>query len=117
MTKIICNPRNDATLAYYATDGKRTYWLFDSENKAEYRHIFSKGVSLDKLSDCHSTKNKDVNRLIQRILSFVKYIEDENEIVLTRKRRNRADKINRRKFFYNRAAYQRTAYRLIQEAI
>lgn len=103
-TKIICKKVNFDTQAFYAVVDGKEYFLFEQAYKSSVREFFKYGYYLTDSLDYSKLNNEAVMRTLNKIPSYIKYIENEFGIACYEKTKRKQEKINK-KFKVKRINY------------
>ncbi len=92
MKKIICKVPEKGTHAFYYIDGNKEYYLFSQDFRQSIKEIFAIGVNINELKNITS-KSHAVNRTLDKLPAYIKYIENEYGIEILNKTKNKNKKI------------------------
>lgn len=89
MTKpwIYCKmPKNEEKLAFYLEFNGEKYFLFNQNRTDKVEAFFRNGVTLDRAIDMSASRNDfNLQKVMSKLLSYIKYIEKEYEIAVLRR--------------------------------
>ena len=79
-------------LNFFVQVNNEIHYLFSQNFTEESYDFFKNGVTLDRCLDCSSAKrNKSILKIIEKIPSHIRYIEQEYGLVLLRKTAKKQD--------------------------
>ncbi len=92
MKKIICKVQTQGVHSFYYIDGDNQYFLFTQDFRKSVKEIFAGGVNINELNNITS-KSHAVNRTLDKLPAYIKYIENEYGIEILNKTKNKNKKI------------------------
>lgn len=90
MTRVFCkesqNRGLNSRLDFYLETKTENHYLFSQTFSNELYNLFKGGMSLDKALDCsQANRNKSILKVIDKLPSHIRYIEQEYGLTILRK--------------------------------
>ena len=82
--KIYCRTTDKGVQTYYLTDGKRDYYLLRTNYRKINTVYFSHGRSIEEVLNARRHISNSVQRISVRLITMVKYVENEQGICVLR---------------------------------
>lgn len=102
-TTVYCKTVAKDTLGFFARIGNRDYFLFNQPYKKSLMDFFYNGATVNAINDYTSAHSTAVRRTLDKLPSYIKYIEKEYDVAIYEK--TKALKT------INKKAYKRQSFR------
>ena len=96
-TTIYCTPTAKGVHSFYIEAGGETHFLFSQDYRRGVNEYFRDGVRLDDALNFSRAKGDNaIKRTMEKLPSYIKYIEREYDLEILRKTAKKNAKHNRR---------------------
>lgn len=80
--KIYCKTIAKGRQAFYVELDGKDYFLFEQDYRVSNKNFFRKGVMMDALNDYSKTTSHSVKRTLDKLPSYIRYIEKEFDLAI-----------------------------------
>jgi hypothetical protein len=86
MTKVYCRTTDKGQQTFYVLHENRTYYLFSQDYRVSNKTYFRNGLFVSEVYDFSRTNSFCVRKTLEKIQRMLPYLEQEYDIVLTRRK-------------------------------
>ena len=107
-TKIFCKTMEKDTHSFYICVNGKEYFLFNQAYRRSVKEHFWNGLSLNQINDYSSVTSAAVKRTLDKLPSYIHYIEKEYDIAIYKKTKEKQTKKTTKP--YKRQVFRWQAY-------
>ena len=83
--KIFCRTVAKGKQSFYMTVNGQNYFLFTQDYRVSNKEYFQNGVSISEINNYSGVRSTAVKRTLDKLPSYIRYIEKEYEIAVFKK--------------------------------
>ena len=91
-TKVYCKLAAKGQQAFYLVVENKEYYLFSQDYRSSVKEYFMSGISIRETTNFANAHSAAVRRTLDKLKTYIPYIEKEYGIVVMDKTRKRQDK-------------------------
>ncbi len=109
--KIFCRTVAKGKQSFYMTVNGQNYFLFTQDYRVSNKEYFQNGVSISEINNYSGVHSTAVRKTLDKLHSYIKYIEKEYEIAVFKKtkeaqRKKKTNQYKREQFLWRNVDWE-----------